>query len=734
MLREKNITIFTYTFLLGLLLIVGSADGYKPLASRAQSDAGQRSVSYVINYNKNCRDFYDESICKNLPGSGFYTPPYLTVMYTGEVRDKNGQPTTPDIKLYSGDKITLDISESSNFGFTGFAWDSPPAFWVDRLGDPVIVNNPEVYNARSEQGFNLYYFMMLTKPREFLTTEGLDCGPLKLTNLTTDSFRNLHTECTVRGDKSPYIDAQFETTEVGDSAIPVLGYMPSGQIIDTYTTGQSGPRETIAWGFQLGVNKPAPAPTLTLTGNPTNITQGENIKLIWNSTDIPPNGCTASNAWSGTKNANGEETVTPTSSGQIKYSLKCAGPGGSVTQDLNITVYPPLTVSCSVSPTKIEPGQSATWQAVASGAGGTDSYSYSWSGNNALRCDGQPSASCVSINKIYESADPSTKSAVVTVTSQGQSINQFCNNNVTVGNPPSTPEPFDFSISNRNDIIINQGESGQSTIATIKDSGSPQPVTLSVTGLPDTVKGDFTHGSNPCVPDRLCVNDFTITTINNTPTGIYPLTIKGTSGSLIKTVSFNLIVNKSTPPITFPPPGVYTSPLEILPTSANILAGDSVSFRVSGGDGNYTWSASSPVNPGSGNGSDFIANFPAAGTFLVTVKSGGQSQNATVNVESRILDFSAKPSSLNPGQYTTLSWNTVGTNSCTIYCSDAQCANKTIVSSKGSKNYFIQQNAANSLTDITFTLTCTDAVDKINTAQTNIKLNKIPKVQEIIPR
>lgn len=102
-----------------------------------------------------------------------------------------------------------------------------------------------------------------------------------------------------------------------------------------------------------------------------------------------------------------------------------------------ITIRPPLSVSCSASPTAINTGGSSTWTSTVTGAGGSGTYTYSWTGTDSL--GGQSD----SVSKTYSSVG--SKTASVTVTSAGQSATVQCSNSVTVTDPGSN---FTASCSN----------------------------------------------------------------------------------------------------------------------------------------------------------------------------------------------------------------------------------------------------------------------------------------------
>jgi serine protease len=81
---------------------------------------------------------------------------------------------------------------------------------------------------------------------------------------------------------------------------------------------------------------PPPAPTVTITVSPTSITVGESATLTWSSIDA--SSCTASGAWSGTKNPSDTLSVTPSAAGSLSYTLACTGTGGTVNSVATLTV------------------------------------------------------------------------------------------------------------------------------------------------------------------------------------------------------------------------------------------------------------------------------------------------------------------------------------------------------------------------------------------------------------
>jgi hypothetical protein len=85
------------------------------------------------------------------------------------------------------------------------------------------------------------------------------------------------------------------------------------------------------------VSPPPPAaPTVTFSANPLTINSGGSSNLSWSSTNTT--GCTASNAWSGTKAVSGNQSISPTS--PSTYTLTCSGAGGSANKSVTISINP----------------------------------------------------------------------------------------------------------------------------------------------------------------------------------------------------------------------------------------------------------------------------------------------------------------------------------------------------------------------------------------------------------
>ncbi len=89
-----------------------------------------------------------------------------------------------------------------------------------------------------------------------------------------------------------------------------------------------------AVGVALFIFAETTTPTVTLTTNPTSITQGQSSTLTWSSTNATS--CTASGGWTGTKTTSGTQAVSPTAN--TTYTITCTGAGGSANQSVTVAV------------------------------------------------------------------------------------------------------------------------------------------------------------------------------------------------------------------------------------------------------------------------------------------------------------------------------------------------------------------------------------------------------------
>ncbi len=235
----------------------------------------------------------------------------------------------------------------------------------------------------------------------------------------------------------------------------------------------------------------------------------------------------------------------------------------------------------------------------------------------------------------------------------------------TCGNP-------DFSVTaSPASQSVTQGNGTSYTVTVTPSGGFTGTVSLTLSGLPAGATGTFNPASLPSGNSTL-----SITTSSTTPTGTFPLTISGTSGSTTHTASVNLVV-------TAPVVGDFS--ISASPGSQTVTAGNGTSYTatVTGSGGfsgavNFTASglpsgAGASFNPTSvtGSGSSTMsvttsASTPA-GTYTLTITgtSGSLVHSTTVTLvvnpaPNPDFSISDSPSSI------TVTRGTTGTSTVTV--------------------------------------------------------------------
>lgn len=89
-----------------------------------------------------------------------------------------------------------------------------------------------------------------------------------------------------------------------------------------------------------------PAPTVTLTANPTTVRSGNAATLSWSASNATQ--CTASGGWSGTKATSGSQSTGSLVTNN-SYTLTCSGAGGSTSRSVTVTVETATTGTADLS-------------------------------------------------------------------------------------------------------------------------------------------------------------------------------------------------------------------------------------------------------------------------------------------------------------------------------------------------------------------------------------------------
>jgi len=289
-------------------------------------------------------------------------------------------------------------------------------------------------------------------------------------------------------------------------------------------------------------------------------------------------------------------------------------------------IPPTGTITNPASNVTITAGQFVSYSGTGSDPDGTvTANSWSFPG-------GSPSSSALANpgNVIYST--PGTYVTTFTVTD---------NAGATDPNPPTrtiTVQPdFSLSASPASRTVVQGG--GTTYTATVSGgTGFSGTVSLSVSGLPAGASASF----SPASISNSGSSSLSVSTSSTTPPGSYPLTITGTSGSLVHTASVTLVVSAD-------------FSLSVTPTSATLTRNSSTNYLVTvtpssgfSGTVNFTVTGlprrtSATFNPASitTSGSSTLtinANRKApTGTFALTITgtSGGvsHSQQVTLTIQ-----------------------------------------------------------------------------------------------------
>lgn len=156
---------------------------------------------------------------------------------------------------------------------------------------------------------------------------------------------------------------------------------------------------------------------------------------------------------------------------------------------------------------------------------------------------------------------PGSYPLTITGTGGTPTLSRTASATLVVDAPP-TP---DFSLSaSPSSQSVTQGASASYTVTINRTGGFTGSVDLSVSGLPANTTASFSP--NPAGGTSSALS---ITTGASTPTGSYPLTVTGTSGTLSRTTSVTLVVNS---PASFS--------LSATPTSRTVDAGNNTSYTI----------------------------------------------------------------------------------------------------------------------------------------------------------
>ncbi len=162
---------------------------------------------------------------------------------------------------------------------------------------------------------------------------------------------------------------------------PVSGSEARGPLSanSTFTlTCDNGAGGTNSGSATVQVASATPAPTVSLSANPTSVAANGTSQLMW--TTVNASSCTASGAWSGNEPTSGSLSVGPLTA-DATYTLTCTGAGGTAASTVTVTLVasPTPVVNVSATPSSVPSGTDSTLTWVATNATSCTASS-GWSG------------------------------------------------------------------------------------------------------------------------------------------------------------------------------------------------------------------------------------------------------------------------------------------------------------------------------------------------------------------
>ena len=232
---------------------------------------------------------------------------------------------------------------------------------------------------------------------------------------------------------------------------------------------------------------------------------------------------------------------------------------------------------------------------------------------------------------------------------------------------PATTPSFSLSAGATGEGVA-QGASGTDAISVTGANGFTGSVSFSASGLPAGATAAFNPTSSATG------TTLTLSTASSTPTGSYPITITGTSGSLTETTGITLTVTSAAVPgFTLAPASatVIVAPGKsgtdvVSVTDKNGFTG-SVSFSASGLPAGAA-AAFSPATSATGTTLTLsTASSTPVGSYLITITGTSGTLTVTTNVTLSVTSATAPGFSLTPASATlTLPQNNGGTDNITV--------------------------------------------------------------------
>ncbi len=356
------------------------------------------------------------------------------------------------------------------------------------------------------------------------------------------------------------------------------------------------------------------APVITLSANPTSVASNGSTILSWIVEQAQT--CTSysspyNDQWTGEMGSFTKPPLAPPGYRYTKtiYSLtsdttffiSCEGIGGQAEQSTSVSVSAAATLNVSSN-------MPTSWTLTSAnpqyGSGTSQSHSiYPASGGSVYTLSGIANISGYTYT-------------VTNSQGSGSSLTMFPGNSAsyTITYSPTGPA-FDYTLSNNGNVVVTKGGStvnGQSQVTATISSGSPQPVTFSVAGVPSGVS--VSYGNQNCSPT--CTATVTFGVSPSASVGTYPITAFGLSGSEGRTTNFNLVINSA---------ASLSATCTASPSPAYIGQPVTWTANVSGGTPPYAYAWSGTNFPGTPTTNPYVFTYQTTGAKVatVTVNDGG---------------------------------------------------------------------------------------------------------------
>ena len=238
-------------------------------------------------------------------------------------------PSAPSVS--SGDSVTLQWNSTATSCVPGSGWGTLSGTKQDKSGSqtvgPILADTTFTISCTNDTGatISVAASVVLSTP---VPTVRLSAQPGMIAPGGSSQISwtsSGATSCSASGGWTAST-APSGTTSVGPLSVTTKYTMTCS---DSYGNVSSPGSVTVVVS--------APAPTVTLSANPTSVTSGGFTTLSWTSTDA--DSCSADNGWTTNTDGSGMQSIGPLTATST-YRMTCSGSGGAGSTSATVTVAP----------------------------------------------------------------------------------------------------------------------------------------------------------------------------------------------------------------------------------------------------------------------------------------------------------------------------------------------------------------------------------------------------------